>query len=211
MSLFATPPRAEPTVTLEGPRLLLRYPQLSDYDAWAEVRQESRTFLTPWEPSWAPDELSRTSFRRRLRRYAREIRDGNVYPFYLFDQADGRLVGGCTLSNIRRGVAQACAMGYWVGESAARKGYMTEAVCLLLPHIFDTLRLHRVEAACLPENEASRRLLTKIGFREEGLARHYLRINGAWRDHVLYAMLDDDPRPGEDLFGQTASSAAGSP
>jgi len=181
---------------LRGEAVYLRYPQMSDYTAWASLRKKSREFLEPWEPSWAPDELSRMAFRRRIRRYLREIRNDNAYPFFLFRADDNMLMGGCTLSHVRRGVTQSAGLGYWIGARFARHGYMYNAVRAILPFVFQTLGLHRVEAACIPENEPSRSLLLKLGFKEEGLARRYLQINGVWRDHVLFALLEDDPRVG---------------
>jgi len=177
---------------LHGEDVYLRYPQFSDYAAWAMVRGASREFLTPWEPSWAPDELTRTAFRRRLRRYETEIRNDVSYPFFVFRNSDDALIGGCTLSNVRRGVCQSASIGYWIGTSYARQGYMTDAVRAILPFVFDVLGLHRLEAACIPGNEPSRRLLQKLGFREEGRSRSYLQINGEWRDHVLFALLEDE-------------------
>jgi [ribosomal protein S5]-alanine N-acetyltransferase len=181
---------------LHGDGVFLRYPQMSDYAAWAALRSASREFLAPWEPTWAPDELSRAAFRRRIRRYQREIRSDLGYPFFLFRRDDNLLMGGCTLSNVRRGVTQSAAIGYWIGERYARKGHMRAALNAMLPFVFQVLALHRLEAACIPENEASRALLLKAGFREEGRARRYLQINGEWRDHVLYALLEDDPPVG---------------
>jgi [ribosomal protein S5]-alanine N-acetyltransferase len=178
---------------LQGDGIFLRYPEMSDFAPWAALRNESREFLAPWEPTWAPDELSRAAFRRRLRRYQREIRSDLGYPFFLFRKPDGILMGGCTLSHVRRGVTQSAAVGYWIGARFARQGHMQAALAALVPFVFQVLALHRLEAACIPENGASRALLTKIGFREEGLARRYLQINGQWRDHTLFALLEDDP------------------
>jgi ribosomal-protein-alanine N-acetyltransferase len=180
----------EPTLT--GERVLLRYPRMNDYAQWSALREESRRFLTPWEPTWAPDELSKGAFRRRIGRYTREIRSDVAYPFFIFRRQDGALVGGCTLSNVRRGVTQSASLGYWVGERFARQGYMTAAALALAPFVFQTLGLHRLEAACIPGNEPSRRLLLKCGFKEEGLARSYLQINGSWQDHILFALLEED-------------------
>jgi ribosomal-protein-alanine N-acetyltransferase len=177
---------------LQGDGVFLRYPEMGDYAAWSRLRGESRDFLAPWEPSWAPDELTRAAFRRRLRRYHREIRSDLSYPFFLFSKPDNVLMGGCTLSNVRRGVTQSAAIGYWIGAPHARHGHMYAALTAMLPFVFQVLGLHRLEAACIPENEPSRSLLLKIGFHEEGLARRYLQINGEWRDHVLYALLEDD-------------------
>jgi ribosomal-protein-alanine N-acetyltransferase len=177
---------------IRGESVFLRYPRVADFAAWTELREESRTFLAPWEPSWATDELSRGAFRRRLKRYQREARLDTAYAFFVFRNGDEQLMGGCTLSNVRRGVTQCCALGYWVGERFARQGHMSDAVGALIPFIFGTLGLHRIEAACLPSNEASKSLLAKARFRQEGVALRYLQINGQWRDHVLYALLADE-------------------
>jgi ribosomal-protein-alanine N-acetyltransferase len=177
---------------LQGSGVLLRYPRYSDHADWAEIREKSREFLTPWEPVWPPDELTRGAFRRRVRRYNSEIKNDAAYPFFVFREEDDTLLGGCTISNIRRGVCQSASVGYWIGGAHARHGYMTKAMRLLIPFVFETLGLHRLEAACIPENEPSRRLLQKLGFREEGLARAYLQINGEWRDHILFALLEED-------------------
>ena len=179
---------------LETDRVVLRAPQMSDYPAWAELRSASQDFLIPWEPLWAPDELSRASFRRRIRHYLRDMRDDMGYALFVYDARSTALVGGITLCNVRRGVTQSCTLGYWVGAAHARQGYMTAAVRAVIPFVFDSLELHRLEAACLPTNTASMRLLERVGFKREGLARRYLRINGDWRDHVLYALLDTDER-----------------
>lgn len=179
---------------IKGEGVYMRYPRMGDFLAWSRVRGESRAFLSPWEPSWASDELTRGAFRRRLKRYAKETRHDTAYAFFVFREEDDALIGGCTLSNVRRGVTQCCALGYWVGERFARQGYMHSAVKALIPFIFRTLGLHRIEAACLPSNGPSRNLLAKTGFREEGLAQRYLQINGEWQDHVLFALLADEAR-----------------
>jgi ribosomal-protein-alanine N-acetyltransferase len=194
MSLLRTAPRFELPPILLGDRVLLRYPQMSDFESWSDLREQSRGFLTPWEPTWPPDDLTRPAFRRRLRRYAREAREDTSYAFFVFDRDKGPLLGGCTLSNVRRGVAQACSLGYWMGEPFAGKGLMRDAVRALIPFVFDRLGMHRLEAACLPSNERSTRLLLGLGFKQEGLARKFLKINGAWQDHLLFALLDDDRR-----------------
>jgi ribosomal-protein-alanine N-acetyltransferase len=181
---------------IKGSDVYLRYPRIADYAGWAAVRGESREFLSPWEPAWASDELSKGAFRRRIKRYQKETRLDSAYAFFIFRKEDDMLMGGCTLSNVRRGVTQCCALGYWIGERFARQGHMFDAVRALVPFIFSTLGLHRIEAACLPTNAPSQNLLLKVGFGHEGLARGYLQINGEWRDHVLFALLADDPRVG---------------
>lgn len=177
---------------IRGSTVYLRYPRTSDYAQWARLRGESKAFLSPWEPQWARDELTKGAFRRRLKRYAHEARSDTAYAFFVFRTEDDALLGGCTLSNVRRGVTQCCALGYWIGERFSRQGYMFDAIRALVPFIFSTLGLHRIEAACLPSNDASRSLLVKIGFRQEGLARKYLQINGEWRDHLLFALLAEE-------------------
>ena len=177
---------------IRGQGIYLRYPRISDYIAWARLRGESREFLTPWEPVWADDELTRGAFRRRIKRSQKETRLDSAYVFFVLRQSDDALLGGCTLSNVRRGVTQCCTMGYWIGAKFARQGYMTNAVKALVPFVFKTLGLHRIEAACLVDNEASKNLLARTGFRLEGLARRYLLINGAWADHLLFALLKEE-------------------
>jgi [ribosomal protein S5]-alanine N-acetyltransferase len=194
MALFRTISSPEPLPPIAGDGVILRTPQMADHSAWAELREASRDFLTPWEPTWPADDLTRQAFRQRIRRYAEDLRTDQAYPFFLFRKEDGALVGGLALANIRRGVAQAGSLGYWVGAPHVRRGYMTAAVRALVPVAFDLLRLHRVEAACIPTNIASTRLLEKAGFHREGYARSYLCINGLWQDHLLYARLSTDPK-----------------
>lgn len=194
MALLRTASPSDFGPIIESERVMLRTPQMSDYPAWAELRASSREFLVPWEPRWAMDELTRASFRRRVRHYQRDLREDIGYALFLYSVATGGLVGGVTLCNVRRGVTQSCTLGYWIGAQYAQQGYMTAAVRAVVPFVFDSLDLHRLEAACLPTNTASMRLLEKTGFKREGLARRYLRINGGWQDHLLYALLDSDTR-----------------
>jgi ribosomal-protein-alanine N-acetyltransferase len=194
MALLRTATPSDLGPVIESDRVVLRTPQMSDYPGWAELRAASREFLTPWEPLWATDELSRPSFRRRVRHYLRDLREDVGYALFIFAATSGFLVGGLTLCNVRRGVTQSCTLGYWIGAKYAQQGYMTAAVRAVVPFVFDSLELHRLEAACLPSNTASIKLLEKTGFKREGLARRYLRINGVWQDHLLYALLDSDPR-----------------
>lgn len=189
---FATDPPARPLIRTQN--LILRAPLAGDYAAWASLRMESRDFLTPWEPVWSEDDLTRTSFRLRVKRAAREIATDEAYSLFILDSRSETLLGGLTLGLVRRGVAQACTLGYWMGQRHAGKGHMTEAVRGALDFAFSELALHRVEAACLPHNEPSRRLLERVGFRREGEARGYLRINGAWADHLLYGILASELR-----------------
>lgn len=177
---------------IHGQQVHLRPPTMSDYVAWAELRARSRHHLTVWEPLWARDELSRSAFRRRLRQYQRELRDDQGYAFLIFRNGDATLLGGLSIGNVRRGVAQAASLGYWIGIPHVGRGHMTDAVRATLAFSFKTLGLHRLEAACLPHNIASRRVLEKTGFTREGLARRYLKISGVWQDHDLFSLLQDD-------------------
>lgn len=192
MAFFRTVAFAETLPTIEGQGVTLRLPQMVEFEEWAALRTASRDFLTPWEPSWPADDLTRAAFRRRLKRYAEDWRTDQSYAFFIFRKQDNLLLGGLTLANVRRGVAQAGSIGYWLGMPFASNGYMTAAVKGVLPFCFETLRLHRVEAACIPTNTASIRLLERCGFLREGYARQYLCINGVWQDHVLFARLKDD-------------------
>lgn len=180
------------TASIRGSGVWLRAPAGADYPAWAELRAMSRAHLVPWEPMWASDELSRASFKLRLRYYAREAREDLGYAYFVFRTGDDRLVGGITLSNVKRGVSQSAQLGYWMGLPHIRRGYMKSAVPALLTHAFEALRLHRIEAACLSTNAASIRTLEGAGFTREGLARQYLKINGVWQDHLLFARLRGD-------------------
>ncbi|MBN9584442.1 MAG: GNAT family N-acetyltransferase [Afipia sp. 62-7] len=194
MALFRLPSTAVPALAPRGHGMLLRAPQMADYGQWSALRENSRAFLTPWEPIWPSDDLTRSGFRRRLRRYAEDIIEDRTYPFLVFREADGTLVGGVTVANVRRGIVQAGTVGYWIGQPHAGRGYMTAALRVLLPTLFGELNLHRVEAACIPTNHSSIRVLEKCGFAREGLARRYLCINGIWQDHYLYGLLDEDFR-----------------
>ncbi|MEO1280973.1 MAG: GNAT family protein [Pseudomonadota bacterium] len=182
---------------IRGDDVTLRPLVMTDYSEWAEIRTKSRDHLGPWEPAWPRDELSKTSFRRRIRHYQREAREDLGYAFTIVDEADGSVSGGVTLSNVRRGVTQAASLGYWLSVDKTGVGLMSRSVKALIPFSFEELRLHRIEAACMPDNLTSLRVLERCGFRKEGLARKYLKINGAWRDHVLFAMIVDDFNAGE--------------
>jgi ribosomal-protein-alanine N-acetyltransferase len=180
------------THTVRGRGFWLRSPQMSDYPAWAELRARSREHLTPWEPVWQRDELSRSAFRRRVRHYNREAREDLGYAFLIFKDGTDELVGGLSLSNVRRGVTQAAVLGYWLGLPFVRQGYMTAAVNAICDYAFDDLRLHRLEAATMPNNAASIRVLERNCFRREGIARRLLKINGVWEDHVLHALVAEE-------------------
>ena len=192
MALFRLGPAVENANFIRGDGVYLRPAEMRDFDPWARLRERSRNFLIPWEPTWPTDDLTRGAFKRRLRRHGEEIDRDEAYPFLIFRDGDNTLLGGLTLGQIRRGVAQTGTLGYWMGEPYAGRGYMSRAVRATAGFGFATLRLHRIEAACVPGNEASVRLLERAGFYREGYARAYLRINGVWQDHLLFALLETD-------------------
>lgn len=181
-------------VKLETARLTLRPPTHADFRPWATLRAESRDFLTPWEPTWAPEHLTRKAFTNRVYWAQRSISAGTALPLFIIRRADNTLLGAITLDHVRRGPAQDATTGYWIGERYARQGYMREAVEAVVHYAFASLDLSRVQAGCLPENAPSRALLEQCGYKYEGVAQSYLQINGRWRNHVLYANLRFDRR-----------------
>jgi ribosomal-protein-alanine N-acetyltransferase len=184
---------ADHDLRLDGSDIRLRPHRASDFLEWAALREASRDFLQPWEPTWPVDDLSRGAYRRRLAAYTQDMERGVAYPFLVFRRHDNVLVGGITLSNVRRGVAQMGSIGYWVGEPFARQGYTLDAVKAVTAFCFGRLRLHRVEAACIPSNTASQGVLLRAGFVQEGLARAYLKIDGSWCDHLLFGLVSANP------------------
>jgi [ribosomal protein S5]-alanine N-acetyltransferase len=194
VALFRLNPVGRATTLVRGEAIYLRPAEMRDYEAWADLRERSRRFLAPWEPTWPGDDLTRVAFRRRLRRNQQEIDNDEAYPFLIF-RDNHELVGGLTLGQIKRGVVQSATIGYWIGEPYAGHGLMSAAVRAVIGYAFTTLRLHRIEASCLPHNDPSMRLLEHLGFTREGYARAYLRINGVWQDHLLYGLLETDPAP----------------
>ncbi|MEV4608334.1 GNAT family N-acetyltransferase [Neorhizobium sp. LMR1-1-1.1] len=196
-SVFRFLSRQPDTPELSGPQHLLRLPHNSDYKQWYRLRSESRSFLQPWEPTWRADELTESSFRARILRANQECASGLAMPMLLFRKDDMTLLGGLTIGYIRRGAAQSCMIGYWMGEKHAGQGHMLAALRVAIPYIYGGLQLHRIEAACIPDNWKSMRLLEKAGFEREGLLRKYLKINGEWRDHMMFSRLPEDGEFGE--------------
>jgi len=189
MFRLASIPDPTPLIRSEG--LLLRAPRMDDYVDWAQLRQESRSFLAPWEPVWPVDDLTRQSFRRRMKRYHDDMIADLAYTLFIFEPTTGSLMGGMTLGNVRRGVSQSATLGYWMGQPFAGRGIMTKAVRVMKVFAFEKLGLRRIEAGCIPVNIASIRVLEANGFEREGYAREYLCIAGVWQDHFLYACLND--------------------
>ena len=177
---------------LAGERIYLRPPKRKDALKWQKLRLSSKEFLIPWEPSWDAYSCTRRAYMRYLKNSYYLANMDRAYSFLIFSKKENNLLGGINIGSVKRGVSQSASIGYWIGKEHARKGYMYEAINILLPSLFIDLRLNRIEAATLEENSASRQLLKKIGFKKEGLLRQYLKINGNWRDHILYSYLNDE-------------------
>ncbi len=184
---------SSPTITLHGPRVMLRPMTEADWDGWHEVRTRCRDWLVKWEPRSAhasyPAEDRRT-FASRCALRERERQLGTGYGLGIF--LEGRFVGELTLSGIQRGPMQMGYIGYWIDEAVAGRGLMPEAVVVTIQFALETLRLHRVEINIIPRNHASRRVVEKIGLRCEGVAERYLEIDGAWEDHARYAITAEE-------------------
>jgi len=194
MALFGLTRSFNPEPLVRGDGLYLRPGAAADYPSWSLLRQASRAYLEPWEPTWPEDDLTQSAFRRRVRRQDEDISRDEAYAFLIFDQTSDQLLGGITLGGVRRGVSQTGTLGYWMGAPHAGKGHMTRAVAALIDFAFTRLRLHRLEAACIPDNAPSIKVLEHNGFAREGYARAYLKIDGAWRDHVLFGLVESDAR-----------------
>ena len=177
---------------LSGERIFLRPPKRRDALKWQKLRLASKSFLVPWEPAWNASSCSRRSFIRYFKNSNYLANMDRAYSFLIFNIEDKSLLGGVNVGNVRRGVSQSASLGYWIGKQHSKKGYMKEALDVLIPSLFLDLQLNRIEAATLENNLASKNLLNKIGFRKEGKLRKYLKINGEWQDHDLYSLLEYD-------------------
>lgn len=195
-SVFGFLARKNDLSEIEGPEHMLRLPRFADFEEWHQLRRDSRAFLQPWEPLWGKDDLTEASFRHRVVRSEQEYHSGVAVPLLIFERTGKRLIGGITIGHIRRGAGQNCMIGYWMGAAHAGQGHMKKVLPLTVQHIFARLSLHRIEAACIPTNQPSIRLLAGAGFRLEGELKAYLKINGAWRDHLLFALVN--PAPSDD-------------
>jgi len=180
--------------TLFGRRVMLRPLVLSDFAAWREVRTSNTEWLTKWEPQQIvnqPDATrDRDAFAVRCSARQRERQLGTGFGFGIF--VDGVFCGEINLSTVQRGPFQSAYVGYWMDERQAGRGYMPEAVVVLARFAFEDLHLHRIQVSIIPRNKASRRVMDKLGLREEGTAERYLEINGVWEDHVRYALTSEE-------------------
>ena len=177
---------------IEGLRLELRSPCPEDYPEWSAVRAENQEFLIPFEPKWADDCLTHGFFMRRLKRQARDFKAGSGRYFFIHHKQSGYIIGGINLNDIKMGAARHASLGYWLAKDYQGQGYMLEAGKLVIDYAFDVLKLRRLNAGCLPDNERSVKLLLRLGFEEEGYAKKYLQINGQWQDHRLFGLVNDN-------------------
>ena len=165
-----------------------------DAEALLSLRARNREFLQPLEP-WRPDGFLTLSAQRGDIEWAiRQRQAGLSFPFGIFEHETGALVGRLTLANVVRAAWQNCTVGYFVDESTNGRGYATEAVHLASGFAFEEASLHRVQAAVMPRNAPSIRVVEKNGFRFEGLAKRYLQINNVWEDHNIYALTSEEWR-----------------
>jgi len=189
-------PPGWPAVLTDGPVLLRPY-RRSDADAWSQVRRRNHAWLAPWEsaPMGTWHELnSRATFRIIYRDQRRSARRGETMPFAvcLTDAGQSRFVGHLNLGTIVRRAFCSGHIGYWVDSSVAGRGVIPTALALAVDHAFSAGGLHRVEVNIRPENTPSRRVVEKLGFREEAYHPRYMHIDGAWRDHVGYALTSEE-------------------
>ncbi|MGI8983279.1 MAG: GNAT family N-acetyltransferase [Acidimicrobiales bacterium] len=179
---------------LRGRRVLLRPLVLGDFDGWREVRQRNRNWLSKWEPKPPPgqpdDTESKPAFNARCGAREREWQLGTGYGFGIF--VEGTLAGEINLSGVQRGPFQNSYVGYWIDEAQAGKGYVPESLVAVARFAFEDLRLHRIQVAVIPRNNASRRVVEKLDLRDEGVAVRYLAINGRWEDHIRYALTSEE-------------------
>jgi Acetyltransferases, including N-acetylases of ribosomal proteins len=182
-----------PQLALSSTNLLLRIPEATDFAEYVRVRRANAERLRPVEPTWARDALSRSGFRRRLR-HAQDLHQRQQgLALFMFLKDTNKLIGGITLSWLDEGRPGTAMVGYWLDGAHEGQGLMKEGLLEVCRHAHGSCKIRRIEAACLPENARSVKLLEACGFEREGLARQYLNINGAHRDHLLFARLHADP------------------
>ena len=177
---------------ITGQKIILRPPQYIDWKAWADERKKNKLYLQPWEPLWSINELERSSFVKRVRMFERLSHNDQAYSFLIFKSDNEGFIGEINISNVQRGIIQSCTIGYWIAKDCEGKGMMSESLELIKEFIFNELKLHRIEAACLPHNMPSLKVLLKNGFIKEGTARKLLKINDKWQDHTVLSFILDD-------------------
>lgn len=189
---------------LEGRRVTLRPLDPRDFEVWREVRLRNAEWLTRWEPRRLPGQAdvieNRDAFAARCAARSREWQLGTGYGFGVFTENDA-FAGEMNLSSVQRGPFQNAYVGYWIDEKFAGQSYTPEALVVTARYAFEQLSLHRLQIAIIPRNGASRRVVEKLGLREEGVALRYLEINGVWEDHIRYAITAEEWESRKDEFG----------
>ncbi len=203
-----------PEPRLVGPRAVLRPLRATDHRGWSAVRVRSREWLESWEPlpesGTADPALDLDAFRSRCGAWDRQRHFDTAYGFGMF--LDDEFVGEVSLASVLRGPYQSASIGYWIDEGHAGRGLVPEGVVLVLRYGFEELFLHRIEAAIVPRNDRSRRVVEKLGLRDEGTARRLLQIRGVWEDHVRYAItVEEWERRKAELEGDFLRPAAVAP
>ena len=198
---------------LVGARVLLRPLRADDWDSWREVRIRCRTWLERWEPiaeaGTADPAIDFEAFRSRCAAWERQRHFDAAYGFGLFLDT-GRFAGEVSLGSVQRGPFQMGYIGYWIDQSCGGNEYVPEGVVLLIRYAFETLRLHRLEAAIVPRNSASRRVAEKLGLRDEGTAQRFLQIQGTYEDHIRFAITREEWRErGHELVAKFLSPRVG--
>ena len=186
MSLFS---KTSPIILSE--RLILRLPAITDYENWVILRRKSADFLNKWEPEKDINYFSKANFKKRVKWAKKNFNFKTVLHLFIFLRSNYLLVGGITLDNIRYGPFRSATLGYWLGEEYSKKGIMTESLNCFIRYVNKEIGISRIEAATLPNNIASRRLLEKCNFKYEGVGQYYLQINGKWKHHILYANISE--------------------
>lgn len=196
-----------PDFEIRGSRILLRPPQVSDEGEWIAVRKRNKKFLKPYEPSWSRDALTPAFFQRRIVRQRRDWVNDRAYAFFIFKQPPNKderpkMIGGININNVCRGAAQFASLGYWLDEWHQGQGFMRAALRMIIYFSYEELKLNRLNASVLPDNESSQNLLRRVGFEEEGFAKAYIEIDGKWQDHILFGLVLQDfmNREAEDLI-----------
>ncbi len=183
-----------PDFEIRGSRILLRPPKVQDEGEWIDLRSRNKEYLTPFEPAWSRDALSPAFFQRRIIRQRRDWAQDRAYSFLIFRHAASadekpKMIGGMNINNVCRGAAQFGSLGYWLDEWHQGQGYMRAALRMIIYFSYNELKLHRLNASVLPDNDKSQNLLLRVGFEEEGFAKSYIEINNLWQDHILYGLV----------------------
>ncbi len=177
---------------LIGEKVFLKTPVKENWSEWAKLRQKSKNFLQPWEPKWPKNFLTQESFSIFINMVEIALRNKTAYNFFIFNKKNNHLMGGISLNVFKSEGYKSITIGYWMGQDYAGKGYMKDSLKVVCDFCFNDLNFYRIEAACLPKNITSKKVLLNAGFEIEGYAKKYLKINGSLEDHLLLAKIKKD-------------------